>query len=211
MTASSSDTICTAENPRAIRHRGLLHFQNMTKAKPFDVARSLTDEETIRRYLAQSFEAGDPAVCRQALGNVARALGVKDIARRAGTTRKAFERTLTDKHVSFDTIARIVGALGYKLTVQRTTQPKAPDIWQIADAGYTRKARTLRVEFALGVRYHIPIIRFPQFAALDREPTARDLKAVKVSPKGRSVRFPRLGVKVRIADVRQAISGGSVR
>ncbi|MCG5076298.1 addiction module antidote protein [Paraburkholderia tagetis] len=207
---SSTDTICTAQSPRAIRHRGLHHFQTMTKATPFDAARSLTDEEAILRYLAQSFEAGDPASCQQALGNVARALGVKDIVRSAGMTRKAFERTLTDKHVGFDTIARIVGAMGYKLTVQRTTQPKASDIWQIAGARYTRKAGKLRVEFALGVRYHIPITRFPQFAALDRQPTARDLKAVKVSPKGRSVQFPRLGVKVRIADVRQAISGGSI-
>ncbi|WP_167760352.1 hypothetical protein [Paraburkholderia pallida] len=32
----------------------------MTKAKPFDAARSLTDEEAIQRYLAQSFEAGNP-------------------------------------------------------------------------------------------------------------------------------------------------------
>ncbi|WP_052409819.1 addiction module antidote protein [Paraburkholderia oxyphila] len=182
----------------------------MTKAKAFDAGRSLTDEEAIRRYLAQSFEAGDPALCLQALGNVARALGGRDIAHSAGMTRKAFERTLTDKHVGFGTIARIVGAMGYKLTVQRTMQPKAPDIWQISGARYIRKAGKLRVEFALGVRYHIPITRFPQFAALDREPTARDLKAVKVSPKGRSVQFPRLGVKVRIANVRQAISGGSV-
>jgi hypothetical protein len=107
-----------------------------------------------------------------------RAMGSRDIA--AQGSRKAFERTLTDKHVDFDTIAGIVSALGYKLTVQRTTQPKATDIWQIAGVRYTTKASTQRVEFALGVRYHIPIIRFPQFAALDREPTLRDLKAVKV-------------------------------
>jgi probable addiction module antidote protein len=182
----------------------------MTKAKPFDAAGPLGDEEAIRRHLAQAFEAGDPASCQQALGNVARALGVKDIARSAGMTRKAFERRVTDKHVDFDTITRIVAAMGYKLTVQRTTQLNTSDIWQIAGAHYTRKAGKLRVEFALGVRYHIPITRFPQFAALDRKPTARDLKAVKVSPRGRSVRFPRLGVKVRIADVRNAISGGSI-
>lgn len=182
----------------------------MTKSKPFDAAPSLTDKEAIRRYLAQSFETGDPASCQLALGNVARVLGVKDIARRAGMTRKAFERALTDRHVGFATIARIVGAMGYKLTLQQATQPQATDIWQIAGARYIRKAGKLRVEFALGVRYQIPISRFPQLAALDRKPAARDLKAIKVSPKGRSVRFPRLGVKVRIADVRQAISGGSV-
>ena len=61
----------------------------MTKAKPFDAARSLTDEEAIRRYLGQSFEAGDPASCQQTLGKVARPLGVKDIA---------------DNHVGFDTM-----------------------------------------------------------------------------------------------------------
>ncbi|WP_321931841.1 hypothetical protein [Paraburkholderia guartelaensis] len=123
---------------------------------------------------------------------------------------QAIERTLIDKHVAVDTIVRIVGAMDYKLTVQQTTQPKASNIRQIAGARYTRKARNLRVEFALGVRYHTPITRFPQLAVLDRKPTARDLKAVKVSPKGRSARISRLGVKVRIADIRQAISRGSI-
>ena len=77
MTASSIDTTCAAQSPRvAIWHRGLLHFQTIMKANPFDGVRSLTDEEAILRYLAQLFEA----LRQQALRNVARALGVKDIA-----------------------------------------------------------------------------------------------------------------------------------
>jgi probable addiction module antidote protein len=182
----------------------------MTKAKRFDAARFLTGDETIRHYLAQTFEAGAPSQVQQALANTARALGVKEIARSARMRRKAFERALTDKYVGFDSIARIVNAMGYTLTVRTTEQPEAQDIWQIAGARYSRKAGKLRIAFVLGVRYHIPISRFPQFAVLSRPPTAADLKDVEVSAKGRSVRFPRLGVKVRVADVRQAISGGSV-
>jgi DNA-binding phage protein len=40
----------------------------MTKATPFDTAQYLTDPETIRHYLAQTFEAGHPTLIRSALG-----------------------------------------------------------------------------------------------------------------------------------------------
>jgi DNA-binding phage protein len=63
---------------------------------------------------------------------------VKEIARSAGMTRKALERALADKHVGFNTIAHIVGAMGYTVTVKANKQPEAPDIWQIAYARYSR-------------------------------------------------------------------------
>jgi len=53
-------------------------------------------------------------------------------------TRKALERALADKHVGFNTIAHIVGAMGYTVTVKANKQPEAPDIWQIAYARYSR-------------------------------------------------------------------------
>lgn len=76
------------------------------KSKPFEAARSLTDEEAIRRYLAQPFEAGDLAACQLVLGDVARALGVKDIARSAGMTRKVLERV---RHLRPDLVSWLNG------------------------------------------------------------------------------------------------------
>ncbi|HEY4298016.1 MAG TPA: hypothetical protein VGM85_16205 [Paraburkholderia sp.] len=88
--------------------------------------------------------------------------------------------------------------------------PPADDIWQIVGARCCKKAGKLRIEFPLGVHYYIPIHRFRPFATLDRKRSAADLKDVEVSKRGRSVRFPRLDVKIRVADIRCAISGGSV-
>jgi probable addiction module antidote protein len=180
----------------------------MLRTKPFDAARYLTDPETIRLYLADTFKAGDPTVIRHALFNVARAMGATKIARQADMTRKGLQQALTDEHVQYTTIVRILGAMGYTLTVQRA-EPPADDIWQIVGARYCKKAGKLRIEFSLGVRYYIPIDRFRPFAALDSKRSAADLKDVEVSKRGRSVRFPRLGVKLGISDIGQAIMGGT--
>ena len=43
----------------------------------FDASKYLKDEETIRHYLAQAFEAGDPVEIQAALGDVAKARGIR--------------------------------------------------------------------------------------------------------------------------------------
>jgi probable addiction module antidote protein len=176
----------------------------MTIAKPFDAARYLTDDETIRHYLSAVFEAGDPATARTALHDVARAKGIQDIARDAGMTRKALEQALADEHVDIGVIFRIVHALGFSLTVVRT---ESPVFRRIVGARYNRSTKRLHVDFLLGVTYKIPVRLIETLVAL--EPTAADLKDVEVSPRGRSVRFPRLGVKIRVPDIQRAISGES--
>ena len=52
-----------------------------TTTQPFDVARYLTTEEDMVAYLEAAFEENDPAVVVAALGDIARAKGMTQVAR----------------------------------------------------------------------------------------------------------------------------------
>ena len=92
----------------------------------FDLAEHLTDEDDIAAYLTLVLEEGDPDELPHALGLVARARGMAQIAGAAGLTREALYKALRPgAHPRFDTIARVCGALGLKITVQ-ATQDHAP-------------------------------------------------------------------------------------
>ncbi|MBL8831863.1 MAG: putative addiction module antidote protein [Rhodospirillales bacterium] len=93
----------------------------MAKAKHsrFDAADYLDDPETIAEYLAACLEDPNPAVFVAALGDVARAKGMANVARKAGLGReslyKALEAGAQPRH---ETVRRVVEALGLKLTVE---------------------------------------------------------------------------------------------
>ncbi len=85
----------------------------------FDVAEHLRDEADMAAYLQVVMEDGDPALLAAALGDVARARGMTQIAEAAGLTREALYKALRPgAQPRFDTIARVCTALGLKLTVQ---------------------------------------------------------------------------------------------
>ncbi|MEN8514304.1 MULTISPECIES: addiction module antidote protein [Burkholderia] len=89
----------------------------------FDGSKYLKDEETIRHYLAQAFEDGDPRLIQAALGNVAKARGMTALARESGVKREALYRALSEGgNAEFATIMKVVSALGLHLTVA----PAAP-------------------------------------------------------------------------------------
>jgi probable addiction module antidote protein len=56
---------------------------------PWDPTEHLTTAEDVREYLEAAFEDGDPALIAAALGDVARARGMTEIAREAGISREA--------------------------------------------------------------------------------------------------------------------------
>lgn len=85
----------------------------------FDMAEYLPDEQAIAEYLTIVLEEGDPAELMHALGTVARARGMTEIAKSSGLTREALYRALrADAQPRFDTIARVCKALGVKLIAQ---------------------------------------------------------------------------------------------
>ena len=90
----------------------------LSELKEFDGSKYLKDEETIRHYLAQAFEDGDPRLIQAALGNVAKARGMSALARDSGVKREALYRALSDSgNAEFATIMKVVRALGLHLTI----------------------------------------------------------------------------------------------
>ena len=91
-----------------------------TKSLPeFDAARYLDSETSIAAYLTDILEANDAALLAAALGNIARARGMTEIARAAGITREALYKALRpDSAPRFDTVSRVCAALGVRLVAQ---------------------------------------------------------------------------------------------
>jgi probable addiction module antidote protein len=85
----------------------------------FDAAEYLDNEEAIAEYLTAMIETGDPALLAAALGDIARARGMSDIAEASGLTREALYKALRpNAQPRFDTIARVCAALGVRLVAQ---------------------------------------------------------------------------------------------
>lgn len=83
----------------------------------FDMAEYLEDEKAIADYLTLVMEENDPALLAAALGDIARARGMTDIARASGIAREALYKALrSDAQPRFDTVQRVLTALGVKLT-----------------------------------------------------------------------------------------------
>ncbi|WP_026989298.1 addiction module antidote protein [Fodinicurvata sediminis] len=89
------------------------------KTTPFDAADYLKDKEDVAAYLEVAFEEGDLQDIALALGTVARARGMSEVARQAGVTReglyKAFSETGDPK---LSTLLGTLQALGLKLSVK---------------------------------------------------------------------------------------------
>jgi probable addiction module antidote protein len=85
----------------------------------FDAAPYLDSEATTAAYLTDILEANDPALLAAALGDIARARGMSEIAKASGLTREALYKALRpDAQPRFDTISRVCTALGVRLVAQ---------------------------------------------------------------------------------------------
>lgn len=85
----------------------------------FDMAEWLDDEQAIADYLTVVIEENDAAALAQALGTIARARGMAEIASRAGIGREALYKALRPgAHPRFETVARVCAALGVKLVAR---------------------------------------------------------------------------------------------
>ena len=84
----------------------------------YDVAEHLRTPEEMAAYLEACLaEAdGDAGFVAKALGDIARAKGMTQVARDAGLSRESLYKALSgDRSPSFDTILRVIDALGIKL------------------------------------------------------------------------------------------------
>ncbi len=88
------------------------------KTMPWDSAAYLKTDEDIAHYLEAVFEDGDPALVAAALGDVARAKGMSQIAHAAGLGRESLYKALSPEgNPEFATVLKVVRALGLKLKV----------------------------------------------------------------------------------------------
>lgn len=91
---------------------------NLTR---YDVAEHLRTPEEMAAYLDACIEEanGDAAFIAKALGDIARAQGMTKIAVETGLSRESLYRSLDGEHTpSFDTILKVIKALGLQLHAQ---------------------------------------------------------------------------------------------
>ena len=90
-----------------------------SKLVPFDAARYLTDDAAIAEYMNAVLETGDTDLLLLALGDVARARGMTQVAEQSGLTREALYNALRPtSRPQFATVAKVCQALGIKLVAQ---------------------------------------------------------------------------------------------
>lgn len=91
----------------------------MIKTTPFDVADYLDSEEMIAEYLAAILDEGDPDLFIRALGDVARARGMTQIAKETGLGRESLYKALrSGSNLRYDTVQKVLKALGVRLTTE---------------------------------------------------------------------------------------------
>jgi probable addiction module antidote protein len=93
------------------------------KTRPFDAAEYLEDEEAIAEYLEEAMkiatEDSDPSFLTVALGTVARARGMSQIAKDSGLSRESLYKALgAEGNPEFGTVLKVLQALGLKLSIQ---------------------------------------------------------------------------------------------
>ncbi len=82
----------------------------------WDASEYLESDEAIAAYLNAVMEEDDPALLQAALGDVAKARGMSDIAKSAGVGRESLYKSLSASgNPSFQTVTKVVNCLGVKL------------------------------------------------------------------------------------------------
>ena len=91
------------------------------KTSKYDVAEHLRTPEEMAAYLEACIEEadGDATFIAKALGDIARAKGMSQVARDAGLSRESLYKALSgDRAPSFGTILKVISALGLKLQAE---------------------------------------------------------------------------------------------
>lgn len=85
----------------------------------FDAADYLQSEQACAEYLTFVLEDGDPVLIAAALGDIAKARGMSQVARDAGLTREGLYKALGEQgNPSFATVLKVMRALGLQFNVQ---------------------------------------------------------------------------------------------
>lgn len=89
------------------------------KLTTFDPAELLTSDEAVATFMADAFEAGDAGYIAHALGVVARARGMSEIAKETGLSREQLYRSFSDQgNPTLKTTLAVMKVLGIELTAK---------------------------------------------------------------------------------------------
>jgi probable addiction module antidote protein len=107
----------------------------------FDPADYLTEEATIASYLNACLELDDPALLLSAIGDVAKARGMTELARQAGLGRESLYKALVPgARPRYDTIFKLTRALGVHWRFEAAPAKAAPQ--RRAAASTRRRSRS---------------------------------------------------------------------
>jgi len=99
----------------------------MVKTTRFDVAEYLDTPQRQAEYISAAFETGDTAFVRDAVGIVARARGMAEVARAAGLNRESLYRALSENgNPEFGTMLGVLRALGLELAAHPSNAKRTP-------------------------------------------------------------------------------------
>lgn len=102
----------------------------LKQTKTYDPAAALMDDEEIAFFMADAFETGDANYIAKALGVVARAKGMTEIAQKTGLSREQLYRSFGERgNPTLKTTLAVMRALGIDMTAKPHTAAwlKRPD------------------------------------------------------------------------------------
>lgn len=101
--------------------------QNVTFSH-YDTAEYLQTEDDIVAYLEAVIEENDPALFTAALGDIARARNMSQLAKEVGMSREGLYKALSGEgNPAFSTVSKVANALGLKLTITPLLHTSAQD------------------------------------------------------------------------------------
>ena len=90
----------------------------MVNVIEFDASALLDDEQLIAEYLAAALEEDDPAIFLAAVGHVAKAKGMTEIAKASGLGRESLYKALAPgAKPRYETVQKVLHSLGVKISV----------------------------------------------------------------------------------------------
>jgi len=88
----------------------------MNNLTTFDIAQYLDSKEVVAEYLTQVMQDGDMDELLEAIGYIAKAKGMTQIAKDTGLGRESLYKSFTPgSHPKFETVTKVLNSLGVKL------------------------------------------------------------------------------------------------
>jgi probable addiction module antidote protein len=104
-----------------------MSIQKKPAARPYDAAHHLKTDEGMAAYLEAALEDGNPQVVTSALGAIARARGMAQIAKDAGLSRESLYRALSPEgNPEMATFLKVIRAMGIHLHATAGEPPPPP-------------------------------------------------------------------------------------